>query len=91
MLDEPNSNLDGAGELALGEALKALRGQVTVVVVTHRSALVQHIGKLLVLEAGRVKQYGPVEEVMQTIRRSGQNAGGAQVVMMPPRAAEKMS
>jgi len=52
---------------------------------------VQHMDKLLVLEAGRVKQYGPVEEVMQTIRRSGQNTGGAQVVMMPPRAAEKMS
>ncbi|MDP9911822.1 PrtD family type I secretion system ABC transporter [Variovorax boronicumulans] len=91
VLDEPNSNLDGAGELALGEALRALRGQVTVVVVTHRSALVQHMGKLLVLEAGRVKQYGPVEEVMQTIRRSGQNTGGAQVVMMPSRPAEKVS
>jgi PrtD family type I secretion system ABC transporter len=91
VLDEPNSNLDGAGELALGEALKALHGQVTVIVVTHRSALVQHMDKLLVLEAGRVKQYGPVAEVMQTIRRSAQNTGGAQVVMMPPRPVEKVS
>ncbi|MDP9928990.1 type I secretion system permease/ATPase [Variovorax paradoxus] len=88
VLDEPNSNLDGAGELALGEALKALRGQVTVIVVTHRSALVQHMDKLMVLEAGRVKQYGPVAEVMQAIRRPGQNPGGAQVVMMPARASE---
>ncbi|HWT20656.1 MAG TPA: ATP-binding cassette domain-containing protein, partial [Variovorax sp.] len=91
VLDEPNSNLDGAGELALGEALKALRGQVTVIVVTHRSALVQHVDKLLVLEAGRVKQYGPIAEVMQTIRRADQNTGGAQVVMMPARPAEKVS
>uniref|UniRef100_C5D0L9 Type I secretion system ATPase n=1 Tax=Variovorax paradoxus (strain S110) TaxID=543728 RepID=C5D0L9_VARPS len=90
VLDEPNSNLDGAGELALGEALKALRGQITVIVVTHRSALVQHMDKLLVLEAGRVKQYGPVAEVMQSIKRNGQNTGGAQVVMMP-RPAEKVS
>ena len=88
VLDEPNSNLDGAGELALGEALKALRGQVTVIVVTHRSALVQHMDKLMVLEAGRVKQYGPVAEVMQAIRRPGQNPSGAQVVMMPARASE---
>ncbi|MET3440640.1 ATP-binding cassette subfamily C protein/ATP-binding cassette subfamily C protein EexD [Variovorax paradoxus] len=88
VLDEPNSNLDGAGELALGEALKALRGQVTVIVVTHRSALVQQMDKLMVLEAGRVKQYGPVAEVMQTIRRAGQSPGGAQVVMMPARASE---
>jgi len=91
VLDEPNSNLDGAGELALGEALKALRGQVTVIVVTHRSALVQHMDKLMVLEAGRVKQYGPVAEVMQAIRRPNQNPGGAQVVMMPARASEKVS
>jgi ABC-type protease/lipase transport system fused ATPase/permease subunit len=68
--------------------LKALRGQVTVIVVTHRSTLVQHMDKLLVLEAGRVQQYGPVAEVMQSIKR--QNTGGAQVVMMP-RAVEKVS
>lgn len=90
VLDEPNSNLDGAGELALAEALKALRGQVTVIVVTHRSTLVQHMDKLLVLEAGRVQQYGPVAEVMQSIKRTGQNLGGAQVVMMP-RPVEKVS
>jgi PrtD family type I secretion system ABC transporter len=90
VLDEPNSNLDGAGELALAEALKALRGQVTVIVVTHRSTLVQHMDKLLVLEAGRVQQYGPVAEVMQSIKRAGQNPGGAQVVMMP-RPVEKVS
>jgi PrtD family type I secretion system ABC transporter len=90
VLDEPNSNLDGAGELALAEALKALRGQVTVIVVTHRSTLVQHMDKLLVLEAGRVQQYGPVAEVMQSIKRTGQTTGGAQVVMMP-RPVEKVS
>ena len=83
VLDEPNSNLDGAGELALGEALKALNGQVTVVVVTHRSTLVQHMDKMLVLEAGRVQQYGTVAEVMQAMKQPGQNTGGGQVVVMP--------
>ena len=83
ILDEPNSNLDGAGELALGEALKALKGEVTVVVVTHRSTLVQHMDKMLVLEAGRAQHYGTVAEVLQAMR---QPAGG-QVVSMP-RAAQ---
>lgn len=91
VLDEPNSNLDGSGELALAAALRALRGEVTVIVVTHRSTLVQHMDKLLVLEAGRVQQYGPVEEVMQSIKRSSQGTGGAQVVMMQPRPVEKVS
>lgn len=81
VLDEPNSNLDGAGELALGEALKALKGQVTVVVVTHRSTLVQHMDKMLVLETGRVQHYGTQAEVRQAMSQSGR------VVAMPRVAA----
>ena len=87
ILDEPNSNLDGAGELALADALKALSGQVTVIVVTHRSTLVQHMDKMLVLEAGRVQQYGTVAEVMQAMKQPGQNTGGGQVVVMPRAAS----
>jgi len=86
VLDEPNSNLDGAGELALADALKALNGQVTVVVVTHRSTLVQHMDKMLVLDAGRVQHFGTVADVMQAMQ-PGQGRAGAQVVAMP-RVAE---
>jgi ABC-type protease/lipase transport system fused ATPase/permease subunit len=77
LLDEPNSNLDGAGEQALGTALAALHGQMTVVMVTHRSTLVQRADKMLVLEAGRVSHYGPAAEVAQAMK-----AGSAQVVPM---------
>lgn len=83
ILDEPNSNLDGAGEQALAETLKALRGQATVVVVTHRSSLIQHVDKMLVLEAGKAKHYGQVAEVMKAMQPAAQATGGAQVVAMP--------
>ncbi len=77
LLDEPNSNLDGAGEQALSEALEALKGKATVVMVTHRTTLVKHADKMLVLEAGRAKHYGTRAQVMQAM-----NAGGAQVLPM---------
>ena len=83
VLDEPNSNLDGAGELALGETLRALRGVVTTIVVTHRTTLVQHVDKMLVLEAGRVMQYGTVQQVLQALQQAGAKSGGGQVVTMP--------
>jgi len=83
VLDEPNSNLDGAGELALADALKALHGEVTTVVVTHRTTLVQHMDKMLVLDAGRVQHFGTVSEVMQALPHPGQKAAGGQVVVMP--------
>jgi len=83
ILDEPNSNLDGAGEHALAEALKALRGQVSVVVVTHRTTLVQHIDKMLVIEAGRVLHYGPTGEVLKAMQANTQMPAGNKVVAMP--------
>lgn len=55
LLDEPNANLDGEGELRLGITLAALRRLVTVVIATHRTALVQQVNKLLMLEGGRIK------------------------------------
>src|SRR4030095_11134909 len=44
VLDEPNSNLDGAGEAALATALTALRKDgITSIVLTHRPPLIAHV------------------------------------------------
>jgi PrtD family type I secretion system ABC transporter len=73
VLDEPNSNLDGAGEIALAKALSGLRNEgVTTVVVTHRPSLIAHVDKILVLEDGRVAQFGPAAEVMKAMQRKSQ-------------------
>ena len=73
VLDEPNSNLDGAGEIALAQALSALRGEkVTSVVITHRPALIAHVDKIMIIDAGRVQQYGPAGEVMKALQRQAQ-------------------
>ncbi|MDB5751721.1 MAG: type secretion system ATPase [Ramlibacter sp.] len=85
LLDEPNSNLDGVGEQALSDALKALRGKVTVVVVTHRGNLIQQMDKLLVLEAGKVKDFGRVTEVLARIQPPAPARAPGQVVAIPPR------
>jgi len=87
ILDEPNSNLDGAGEQALAETLKALRGHATVVVVTHRATLIQHVDKMLVLDAGKAQHYGPTAEVMRAMQQKAQPAGGGGTVVAMPRAA----
>jgi PrtD family type I secretion system ABC transporter len=90
ILDEPNSNLDGAGEAALADTLKGLKGRATVVVVTHRTTLTQHVDKMLVLEAGRVAHFGPREDVLRAMQGGaprGGVPGGARVVPMPRPAA----
>ena len=69
VLDEPNSNLDGAGEAALATALTALRREgITSIVVTHRPSLIAHVDKILVLAAGRIQHFGPASQVLKAMQ-----------------------
>jgi len=73
VLDEPNSNLDSDGEIALAQALSALRSEgVTSVVITHRPSLIAHVDKVLVLNAGRVQQFGATKDVMKALHQQAQ-------------------
>ncbi|MET3440911.1 PrtD family type I secretion system ABC transporter [Variovorax paradoxus] len=75
VLDEPNASLDAEGEIALAHALSSLRAEgVTSIVVTHRPSLVAHVDKILILEAGQVKQFGPASEVMKAMQKQSQAA-----------------
>jgi ABC-type protease/lipase transport system fused ATPase/permease subunit len=80
VLDEPNANLDGAGEVALAQAMSGLRSAgVTSVVVTHRPSLIAHVDKILVLEAGKVVQFGPAADVLKAMQRYAQGRLGERV------------
>ena len=73
ILDEPNSNLDGEGEIALARAMSGLRNEgVTTVVITHRPSLIAHVDKILMLNAGRVQKFGPSAEVMKALQQQAQ-------------------
>lgn len=70
VLDEPNSNLDTAGEQALVEALGALRERkTTTVVITHRLNILGCVDKILVLRDGVAEFFGPRDEVMARLAR----------------------
>lgn len=65
VLDEPNSNLDAAGDAALATALAGARARgAIVVVVAHRPSAISALNKLLVLDDGRVRAFGPRDEVL---------------------------
>ena len=68
VLDEPNSALDSDGETALLHAIGRLRAEgATVIMVTHRPALLTDATRLLVLMNGAVKHYGPRQEVIDLL------------------------
>jgi ATP-binding cassette subfamily C protein PrsD len=70
VLDEPNSNLDYDGELALSNAIAEVRKRRGIVVmVAHRPSVLANIDHLLVLrEGGRIQAYGPRDDVLASLR-----------------------
>ena len=66
VLDEPNSNLDNDGSLALNEAIKSLKAKgAAVLIMAHRPAAIQECDLLLVVENGTRRAFGPKEEVLR--------------------------
>jgi ATP-binding cassette subfamily C exporter for protease/lipase len=66
VLDEPNSNLDQEGEIALVEAIANAKADgASVVVVSHRATLLRPIDKLGVLRDGILEKFGDRDDVLR--------------------------
>jgi PrtD family type I secretion system ABC transporter len=82
VLDEPDANLDLAGQAALLVALANLRSHgATVIVVSHNLDLMSALDKLLVLKNGALDLFGPSAAVMARLNMAPQ---ANRVVAFPP-------
>lgn len=65
VLDEPNSNLDDQGEKELVEALRRIKADgCTVIIITHRTMVLQCVDKILVMKEGAGVSFGPKDQVL---------------------------
>lgn len=68
ILDEPNSNLDGPGEQALQSAIAAAKARgATVIIIAHRPNAIVHCTKLMVIDDGKIREFGPADEVLAKV------------------------
>jgi ATP-binding cassette, subfamily C, bacterial len=68
VLDEPNSNLDSDGDLALANCIVQLKARrTTVFIISHRPGSLGVVDKILVMRDGTAAMYGPRHEVMQRL------------------------
>lgn len=71
VLDEPNSNLDQEGDAALAAAIAAMREAGSVVVVmAHRPSAIAAVDKILMLNAGRMVEFGEKSEILRKVTRA---------------------
>lgn len=76
LLDEPNANLDADGERQLNAALfKLKRDGVTVVVVTHRQAVLSIADRVMLMRSGQIECFGTRDQVEAWVRSKTPTAG----------------
>ena len=70
IFDEPNSNLDEAGEGHLIQALLHLREtKRTAIIIAHKPSILNHVDKIMILQAGQVAFLGPRAEAFARFAR----------------------
>jgi PrtD family type I secretion system ABC transporter len=85
VLDEPNSNLDSDGDVALAEAIKSLRARnAMIVITTHRTGILAAVDRMLLLANGRVQDSGTRNEVLANLRRERTPVAGPQAAGTNP-------
>lgn len=70
VLDEPNANLDAEGEAAVIKAIASVKARKGIaVVVAHRPSAIGVVDLILMMEEGRMKAFGPRDEVLSKVLR----------------------
>lgn len=75
LLDEPTASIDPGSERRLYTHLRELIKGKTIVLVTHKSAVLGLVDKLLLMDRGRIVAQGPRDEVIQKLQAGAYKAG----------------
>jgi ATP-binding cassette subfamily C protein LapB len=67
LMDEPTSSMDGQSEAAFLRQLKQASGDCTLVMVTHRPAVLELVTRVVVIDGGRVVLDGPKDQVLAAL------------------------
>lgn len=75
LLDQPTSHMDAAGEVAVLNAIRALRAEgVTVMVVSHKPVLATLADRIMLMQDGAIEVFEERERVLGAIRRQSLRA-----------------
>jgi ATP-binding cassette subfamily C protein LapB len=67
LMDEPTSSMDAQSEVAFLRQLRQAAQECTLVMVTHRPAVLELVARIVVVDAGRVVMDGPKDQVLAAL------------------------
>jgi ATP-binding cassette subfamily C protein LapB len=68
ILDEPTGAMDFTSEAQFKERLRRLAADKTVVIVTHRTSLIDLADRIIVIDGGRIVADGPRESIVEALQ-----------------------
>jgi ATP-binding cassette subfamily C protein LapB len=68
LLDEPTSAMDFSTEAAITQRLTEFSRDKTVVLVTHRTSLLALVGRVIVVDGGKIVADGPRDRIMEALQ-----------------------
>lgn len=69
LLDEPTASMDHSSEEDLKARLREYALNKTMIVITHRTSLLDLVDRIIVMDGGRVMADGPREQVVHALRQ----------------------
>jgi ATP-binding cassette subfamily C protein LapB len=69
LLDEPTSSMDHSSEEEIKRKLAAFAGGRTMIVVTHRTSLLELVDRIIVVDGGKIVADGPKAQVVEALRQ----------------------
>jgi ABC-type protease/lipase transport system fused ATPase/permease subunit len=68
VLDEPNANLDLEGEIALDQAIRAMKARgAAVIIIAHKPSVLAAVDRILVIKEGRAVELGERDEILRKV------------------------
>lgn len=77
LLDEPSSNLDNQSEAQLKRRLEEAAQDKTILLVTHRTALLTLVDRLIVIDGGKIVADGAKDQVIEALKQGRIGGVGA--------------
>ncbi|MEZ0224231.1 MAG: type I secretion system permease/ATPase [Alphaproteobacteria bacterium] len=77
LLDEPTASIDPGSERRLYGHLKEMIKGKTILLVTHKSAVLGLVDKLILMDRGRIIAAGPRDEIIQKLQAGAYRAAGS--------------
>ncbi|MDH0867889.1 type I secretion system permease/ATPase [Mitsuaria sp. GD03876] len=86
LMDEPTSSMDAQSEIAFLRQLRDAAGACTLIMVTHRPAVLELVSRIVVVDSGRLVMDGPRDQVLAAL--SGARPPGQQPPQQQPQPGQ---